>query len=274
MENGMLQNEQLRKLQLVILDMLIQLDAICRKHDIKYMIVAGTLLGAIRHGGFIPWDDDIDVTMLRDDYVKFREACKTDLDSNKYFFQDHSTDSGYRWGYARIRRKGSEFLRKGHEHLKMQTGIFLDIFPSDNIPDFYPIRLVHCFECFLLRKVLYSEVGKISERRTLKRFIYKFINVIPVEFVHQRFENMAKYWNGKKAKYNRTLAFPPRAGAWLGTPRRWDVNATEVEFEGHKFFATKYYDEYLTWRFGDYMKLPPPEKRHWHPATLIKLPED
>ena len=78
----------LRKLQMIELEMLIELDRICRKNDIKYTIIGGTLIGALRNGGFIPWDDDIDVAMLRGEYEKFRKACKKDLDLSRFYFQD------------------------------------------------------------------------------------------------------------------------------------------------------------------------------------------
>ena len=96
--------ETLRNLQLVELELLVEVDRICRAHDIPYCIIAGTLLGAVRHGGFIPWDDDADVAMLRADYERFRDACKTELDPAKYYFQDHTVTPGFRWGYGKLRR--------------------------------------------------------------------------------------------------------------------------------------------------------------------------
>jgi lipopolysaccharide cholinephosphotransferase len=206
--------------------------------------------------------------------TKFREVCKSELNTAKYFFQDHTTDPHYRWGYGRIRRTNSEFVRAGQEHLKMRTGMFLDIFPSDNIPDFYPARVINCFVCFILRKVLYSEVGRINEQSAVKRFVYKLMNMVPAHFAFRRFESMQRRFNMKKTKFNRTLAFPPRAGSWLGTPRKWDEDVTEISFEGHAFLTSAHYKEYLPWRFGDYMQLPPASKRHWHPATKISFPED
>lgn len=100
-----LTKEQLRQLQCVQLELLMEVDRICKKCDIQYNIIAGTLLGAIRHGGYIPWDDDADVALLRSEYEKFRNACKTELDKTRFYFQDHRNTKGYRWGYGKLRRK-------------------------------------------------------------------------------------------------------------------------------------------------------------------------
>ena len=82
-------NEELKKLQRIELEMLIELDRICRKHQVSYSLDGGTLLGAVRHKGFIPWDDDIDVIMLRPEYEKFRSACERELDQTRFFLQDY-----------------------------------------------------------------------------------------------------------------------------------------------------------------------------------------
>jgi lipopolysaccharide cholinephosphotransferase len=251
---------------MALLEMLVELDSVCKKHNIRYCIIAGTLLGAVRHKGFIPWDDDLDVAMTRREYEKFRKACASELAGTNYFFQDNTTDPHYPWGYGRLRRTDSEFVRLGQAHLKMRTGIFLDIFPLDSVPDFPPLRGLFAAYCFLLRKILYSEVGKVSAGG----FIYRVLNFIPKEWVFDRLESLH---SDKNTKYVRILTFPTPKGQPFGYPRKWYLHLADVEFEGRMFPGIADWDAYLSYKFGDYMTLPLPKQRRWHPCSEFRLPE-
>ena len=152
-------NDTLRQIQMIQLELLVEVDRICKKCRIKYNIIAGTLLGAVRHGGYIPWDDDADVAFLRSEYERFRQAVKTELDDTRFYFQDNRRTKGYRWGYGKLRRKNTLFLREYQEHMPYKQGIFIDIFPLDGVPDNYILRSIKNFECFCVRKILWSKVG-------------------------------------------------------------------------------------------------------------------
>ncbi len=265
---------ELKQLQRIELEMLIEVDRICRKYHIQYSLDGGTLLGAIRHKGFIPWDDDIDVIMLRPEYFRFRKVCKQELDQSRFFLQDYLSDPYYRWGYAKIRRNNTKFMRQGQETLKQHSGIFIDIFVADNVPDGYFNRRVHYFLCFLIRKVLYSEIGKYNENNFFLRKIYYILSKIPKNKIFH-----IRNWLAAKTNRNRTelishytLEYPKKCR--YGLPRKCFDEMVELEFEGRQFYGFKDYDCYLSMHYGNYMKLPPKEKQNPHlVVTDLKLIE-
>ena len=178
--------EQFRKMQLTELDMLVEFDRVCRKHNIEYVLFGGSLLGAVRHKGYIPWDDDADIGMLRKDYEKFKKHMD-EMNPNICFFQDHETDPEYRWGYGKLRRTGSKYVRVGQEHLKCQTGIFVDIFPMDDIPKSVIGQILQDWHCFCLRKILWSEVAKYNEKGFWKIW-FAILSKIPTSIPFSQFK--------------------------------------------------------------------------------------
>lgn len=265
-----LTQEQLKKLQQIELEMLLEVDRICKKHSIKYTMIAGTMLGAVRHGGFIPWDDDADIGMLREEYERFREICKTELNTNYYYFQDYRNTKGYRWGYGKIRRKDTVFMRDGQEHMPYEQGVFIDIFPMDNIPDKYWVRWIHDKLCFSIRKILWSEVGKKTDKKWLNRMVFKGLNRIPEQSIKNALYAFEKKSNAKKTKYVRMLMFPSPNKVY-GYKREWYQQLATYNFEGHKLYGIKEADAYLTFTYGDYMQQPPVKDRKVHPVSEIQL---
>ena len=254
--------EDLRHLQLNCLEILLEIDRICRKNHIEYSLDGGSLLGAVRHGGFIPWDDDVDVCMSRREYLKFRKACKRDLNKDKFFFQDHTTDPNYPWGYGKMRLLGTELTRPGQEHLHCVTGVFSDIFVMDNVPDGYIARRVHYALCFVIRKLLYSQLGMVAEKSMIKRMFYSFCyHHIPREKVF-RFRNMvAGICNRRETELVSQMTFPYPKRCKFGTPAKCFRAFRDIEFEGHVLRCFEDYDALLSTQYGDYMKLPPVEDR-------------
>lgn len=265
-----LEGDILRQVQLTELEMLVEVDRICRKCGINYSIWGGTLLGAARHKGFIPWDDDADVAFLREDYEKFRKALKTELDTSRFYFQDQRRTRGYRWTYGKLRRKGTEFVRVYQEHMPYRQGIFIDLFAMDYMPDNYGLRTVHNFVNFCYRKFFWSEVGKVADKSPLKRAVYRRMDRVPEMALKRSYWHFVSVAGKKKTDWARNYGDPPLNREW-GYKVRWMKNLAEIEFEGVKLMGLADYDEYLTFTYGDYMTLPPVGKRKSHPVSKLRL---
>lgn len=264
-----LTGETLRKLQFTELELMREVDRICRKNGIMYSLDGGTLLGAVRHKGFIPWDDDADIMMTRAEYSRFYSACKKDLDKENYFLQEFRTDPEYRWGYSKLRKNGTVFLRENQEHIKCHTGVCIDIFIFDKVPDNYICRRLHWFACFLVRKGLYSVAGVKSEKKLMIRSVYRFLSLFPRNFWVRCLACLVNSERGKNRELLSHLTFPNRKEIRYGLAADYFDAYVDIEFEGYQFLAIKEYGSYLTELFDDYMKLPPVEKRKVHPVSKI-----
>ena len=259
-----LSDRELRQLQLNLLEMLIEIDRICRKYGIKYSLDGGTLLGAVRHGGFIPWDDDIDVIMRREEYRKFYKACRKELDKKRFFQQEYRTDPHYRWGYEKLRRLDTVFVRLGQEHLKNRGGIFVDIFVVDNVPDGFFIRRLHLFACYVIRKLLYAQLGmKNADSLFFRKWYGLLYRVVPRDAVFRLRNRIAYRCSRKRTELVRHMTYPYVRSRY-GMPGDCFDEMMDMQFEGYTFRAFCKYDKYLSALYGDYMKLPPKEKQKAH----------
>ncbi|AUJ33012.1 MAG: LicD family protein [Liquorilactobacillus nagelii] len=255
---------QLRKLHQVDLEILLEFDRICRKYKIKYSLDGGTLLGAVREKGFIPWDDDVDVVVSRKEYNKFFKVCQQDLDRSRFFLQNYRTDKNYIFGYAKLRRKETVFKRVGQDHLKQKGGIFIDIFIRDNVPDSFPLRQVHCFVCYILKTILNSELNKVNGRNFLIRYWNKLLNLVPSRTAFCILGKIADFSNRKETRLWRTYTFSMPHSEY-GFPKEICQEFIEIEFEKHQFMAYKRSQEYLTILYGpNFMQRPPVEEQVGH----------
>lgn len=268
--SGIVSGEDLKRLQDIQLELMSEFDRVCRKHNIMYTITCGTLLGAVRHKGFIPWDNDADIGMLREEYEKFKKVAN-EMDPSICFFQDHDTDPDYLWGYGKVRRTGTTFVREGQSHIHCKTGVYIDIMPVDDIPNSAIGQQLNDFKWFLLRKILWSRVA-VANSNQLR---WKLISKIPVSIVYKNLARAAKKSKNSSNKPVRVLTLPSggkeRSQVYgsgknavslrYGVPKSWHTDLAEYEFEDRKFLGTKDYDAYLTSRYGDYMKLPPEDKQ-------------
>ena len=264
--------EELKQIQSVQQELIREVARICRKCNIHFNMVGGTMLGAIRHKGYIPWDDDADIGFLRTEYETFRKACKTELNHEKYYMQDLRDTKGYRWGYGKLRRKDTEFIRLDQEFMPFEQGIFIDLMPFDNVPDKGLSKRVHFFRCFLYRKLFWSEVGSRAEKNLWKRAAYKLMRKIPMKLIIKSYQRFIDTCQKEKTQLVRILTFPTPKGIY-GYERRWYTQLSEYPFGNMNLPGARDYDGYLKVKYGNYMELPPEEKRKTHPVSKLKLPE-
>lgn len=271
-EMVILSSEELRTLQLIELEMVVEVDRICRKYGIEYSLDGGTLLGAVRHKGFIPWDDDADVIFTRHEYAKFCRACKKELDTERFFLQDYRTDENYRWGFAKLRRKGTEYIRWGQEHMKYRTGVYIDVFVVDHVPDGYLTRRLYYGANFCIRKVLYSELGMVAAGNAGMRMLYRILYKLPKNTMFHLRNCLAARCNRKKTELVSHLLYQyPSEESKYGMPAECFEHYRDMEFEGMQFRTFVDYDRYLTVLYGDYMTPPPVEKRHHEAGEASKI---
>lgn len=261
--------KELREVQLIELEMIEEIDRICKKFHIHYCISAGTQLGAVRHHGFIPWDDDADIAFLRPEYEKFREACKTELDEERFYFQDYRNTEGYRWGYGKLRRRGTEFVRLYQEDMPYEQGVFVDIMPYDNVPDNYIFRKMHTLICFFYRKSFWAPLGK-EQSKGLEKIAYQLLSLIPDDKLYTSYQRFIEKNNRKRTKRIRiyTLPVPGHEGGYL---RSCFTHLVPIKFETLTVKGMRDYDVYLSYKYGKYMELPPKNKRKIHPVSQLKL---
>ncbi len=262
--------EEIKKLHDVELELLVEFDRICRKHDIPYSIDGGTLLGAVRHKGFIPWDDDADVIMNRAAYQKLMKVLDGELDKDRFYFQDMKRTKGYRWGYGKLRRKNTKFVRLNQEHMPYPQGVFLDVFVCDNVPDSYLFRCICNFQSFLFRKLFYAEVGKVNAIG-FARGIYILLGIVPERTLKRQYFRYVRFRNRVHTDWVKCLTFPA-CNKTYGYKRSWYEDTIDMCFENVVLRASREYEEYLTFLYGNYMELPPENKRKIHPVSQLRLP--
>lgn len=267
-----LTNEQMEKLKNMELDILTEFISVCQKMNLRYYILYGTLLGAVRHGGFIPWDDDIDVGMPRKDYEQFIHEGQSFF-SKRYFVQSYSSDPEYILNFAKIRDSETTFIETGHKKFRINHGIYIDVFPIDFYPEGKIRQSLYAIKSKLLHFRMRSEFFNPDEDELTKENITKKILMAIAKLFYPSKDKALKVREDHFKSVHHSSLWMNNNGPWGRNhelmPASYYGDGIAITFEGISVNAPVRYKEWLTHMYGDYMKLPPVEKRVTHHDTEI-----
>lgn len=247
-----------------LLDLLAEYDRVCSEYNLKYYAYGGTMLGAVRHKGFIPWDDDIDVTMPRDDYNKLKELAKRGIFKEPYFFQNSETDIGFPRGISRLRNSNTTAIPYDDVAMNCNKGVFLSIFPLDIIPDDdklarKQIKKLQTIRLFMNSFARYYSGFGAEGTTFVKKIAYHVsvllfkLKILTVPRLNDAFEKTAACYNhtqnGRVGLI--TVAFNDKRN----THKRdlFEGNTIWSDFETTKIPIPEHYDKILSHIYGDYM---------------------
>ncbi len=260
-ENHKITLDEQKKIQLSIL---IEVKKVCDKCNINYYLGGGTLLGAIRHSGYIPWDDDIDIMMLRTDYEKLLENFNKKTENSNYKLISYKNTKNYYYPFAKIVDLRTELIESAYKPIE-EMGIYIDIFPIDFLPD-NDKKIQKIYKKYkVLERILgiyrIDKVDKITKNR------FKLILKKPIRYILEKlrlYKLILKSIDSIGKKYNGTNTVACISGRYFEKeimPKAYIDSYVLANFEGNKFKIPVGYDEYLAKHYGEYMKLPPKEKQ-------------
>lgn len=262
----------LRSLQMAQLEILHEFARVCERLHLRYLIFSGTLLGAVRHKGFIPWDDDIDVIMFRNDFDIFCREAHKEL-KGEYFLQSMETEKEFPNVHAKLRDSTTTFIEECNAHRRMNHGIAIDVFPMDGVPNNPFIRKVGW--------ALISVIGRLALLKltctgdfTLRMKIFKGIShLIPLSgrsmsLIYSRLCSLVDIEKVDNVAFS---TWPSDRLARIVYPKEWFFDPVLLEFEGEMLPAPREHHKILVQLYRDYMRLPPEGERSGHLITKVSL---
>ena len=255
----MSEQQNVRAVQEKILEIMKYIDGLCRENNITYFLLGGTALGAVRHGGFIPWDDDLDIIMTPSEYAKLRSAFYASA-PEQYVLQEWGTTPDY-LEYAKIRMNGTTFIEEAFkDRMDLHQGIYVDIMILHKVPNKkLTQKIVYLDSKFVTLYGLSQRNWK--PKSTAQRLVLKSLKLLPRKWLAKKcYQRIYRYDDLQKNYSWCYWITPAKFRSGLFEASFFDT-AAEIPFEDASFLASGRIKEYLTYRYGDYMQLPPEEAR-------------
>ena len=245
----------LKEHQAILLELLIEFDRVCQKHNIKYILFAGSALGAVRHQGFIPWDDDLDVALLREDYDRLM---KVDHDEwNKTYYMQCEYSDHWPIHFSKLRKNNTTCLEKYHpKDNEIHQGIYIDIFPIDNASDKLFVRKMQFYASKIVQAKSFFKRGYETDS-IVKKAVMVLSSALPLK----PFLKIVKMSQNKNSSYVHSFlggSINFKKGVF---DRNWISDTINMPFESITVPVSSHYQELLTMQYGDYMVLPPVHER-------------
>ncbi len=248
-----------------MLDILIEVDRVCKKHNIRYVLDSGTLLGAVRHKGFIPWDDDIDIAMLREDYDKFCKVANEEL-NQPYYFEYDAMNKQFPNIFGKVFDTSTRYVQKNAAHLDAPQNIWLDIFPVDNV-----IMEKKRMQCRMVASINMVRCIKLkTEKFEPRHILYLPLLILPMKTLNKMADKQMRKYNNQETEF-----VCPICQSGTSKPafkRTMFTDTQDADFCELKFPIPVEYYEYLLGYYKHPMELPPESSRHpGHGVVEIKL---
>lgn len=266
-----------RELQLLQVKVMKRIHEFCVANDIKYYLICGSFLGAIRHNGFIPWDDDMDIAMMRDDYEKFMDLFPSYFTDGSLVAQRPEDIKHYYPGHGRVYIAGTLKSQLGLLHYKdYNNQMYIDLFPLDNVPESIVDRKKQERRIIILKKKINRKVYKVfSSNGVIKIMVKRILSALSsfetLEALQKKRTSVMTYYNDTNSGYVCSMAshYSYTKQTML---REIYGEPTLYEFEGESFYGPAMWKEYLIQLYGEkYMQLPPIEKRTKPNENFIKI---
>lgn len=253
---GFTVSAEMKKVWAVQLDLLERFQEVCHRHNLKFFASGGTLLGAIRHKGYIPWDDDIDIMMMREDYEKLLAIAAEEFTA-PYFFQTAWNDKNYSRGHAQLRNSNTTGMLPSEQgRFPFNQGIFIDIFPTDAVPDDPRARAAQCKRIKFWEKLLKVTVRYPAnpKKNTVKNILHTIASLIPYRWIYRRMEKACTRYNGQGMQRAGLISFLPDDDRLVFPVAAFD-NIETVPFEYITIDIPADYNTLLSHQYGDYMTM-------------------